>query len=142
VTPRTVYEAAIELRMSPEGKVLGPEEDDDDADADEDEDEDEDEERVSLDDVPKAVRATIQRRAKGAEIEEIERATEDGETVYEVVIELRMMRTTIESLTRVAASSLTAKTECVRSAVIGQAGGFSGRLALLFLCGQHAHIGD
>jgi len=87
---KTVYEAAIELRMSPEGKVLGPEEDDDDADADEDEDEDEDEERVSLDDVPKAVRATIQRRAKGAEIEEIERATEDGETVYEVVIELRI----------------------------------------------------
>jgi len=70
--------------------VLGPEENDDDDKGDEDEDEDEDEERVSLDDVPKAVRAVILRYAKRAEIEEIERETESGKTVYEAAIELRI----------------------------------------------------
>jgi len=92
--PEVSYEAQvvkdgreIELEFAADGALLP---NDDDGDEDEDEDEGEDDERVSLDDVPRAVRATIQKHAKGAEIEEIERETEDGETVYEVVVELRI----------------------------------------------------
>jgi len=103
--PQVSYEAEvvkngreIELAFAADGKLL-PEEDDDheygdnhedDEDADDDEDEDEDDERVSLDDLPQAVRAAIMKRARGAEIEEIERETEDGKTVYEATIELRI----------------------------------------------------
>lgn len=43
----------------------------------------EDEERVTLDQVPAAVKATILREAAGGEIKEIERETEGGKTVYE-----------------------------------------------------------
>jgi len=88
---KTIYEAVIELRISPDGKLLDPETDDEDDDSgDDDEDEDEDEERVSLDEVPRAVRAVIMRHARRAEIEEIERETENGKTVYEAAIELRI----------------------------------------------------
>jgi len=94
--PQVSYEAEmvkngreIELAFAADGKPL-QEEDDEDDDDDKDEDEDEDEERVSLDDLPQAVRAAIMKRARGAEIEEIERETEDGKTVYEATIELRI----------------------------------------------------
>ena len=92
--PQVSYEAEvvkngreIELAFAADGKPLQEEDDEDD---DKDEDEDEDEERVSLDDLPQAVRAAIMKRARGAEIEEIERETEDGKTVYEATIELRI----------------------------------------------------
>ncbi|MBN2130360.1 MAG: PepSY-like domain-containing protein [Sedimentisphaerales bacterium] len=103
--PEVSYEAEVvkdgremELEFAADGTLLQEDDDadhDEDADEDDDEDdedddEDEDEERVSLDDVPKAVRATIQKRARNAEIEEIERDTENGKTVYEAVIELRI----------------------------------------------------
>ena len=45
-----------------------------------------DEERVSLSQVPAAVRATIQKYAAGAKITEIEKATKNGKTLYEVEI--------------------------------------------------------
>ena len=94
---RTVYEAdviidgqEVEIQVAPDGTLLGKEiedndddEGDDDDDEGDDEDEDEDEEEVSLDDVPAAVKATILKEAAGAEIEEVVKETEDGQTVYE-----------------------------------------------------------
>ena len=40
-------------------------------------------ERVPLDQVPAAVRATLERETRGAAIGEVEREEEDGRTVYE-----------------------------------------------------------
>lgn len=45
-----------------------------------------DEERVTIDQVPAAVRATILKEAKGGTIKEIERETENGKTIYEAEI--------------------------------------------------------
>jgi uncharacterized membrane protein YkoI len=98
---RTVYEAdviidgqEVEIQVAPDGTLLGKEiedndegDDDDDEGDDDDEDEDEDEEEVSLDDVPAAVKATILKEAAGAEIEEVDKETEDGQTVYEAEFE-------------------------------------------------------
>jgi uncharacterized membrane protein YkoI len=82
---QTVYEAdviidgqEIEIRVAPDGTLLGKETEDDEGD-----DDDEDEEEVSLDDVPEAVKETILREAGDAEIEELVKETEDGQTVYE-----------------------------------------------------------
>jgi len=86
--PEISYEAEvvkngreIELEFATDGTLLQEDDaldDDEDEDEDgDDNDEDEDEERVSLDDVPKAVRAALLKYAKGAEIEKIERDTED-----------------------------------------------------------------
>ncbi len=100
--PQTVYEAEfvddgklVEVKVSPGGKILerqivtdddnGDDEADDDDGDDGDEDEDEGE-QVSIKDVPKAVKATILKCAKGGEIEEIEREEEDGKVVYDVEI--------------------------------------------------------
>jgi hypothetical protein len=41
------------------------------------------EEKVSFDQLPKAVQETIQKETAGAQLEEIEKETEDGKTVYE-----------------------------------------------------------
>ncbi|HXH85021.1 MAG TPA: hypothetical protein VNN07_19085 [Candidatus Tectomicrobia bacterium] len=43
--------------------------------------------QVSLDQVPPAVRATIEREIQGGRLEEIERETRGGEVVYEVAFE-------------------------------------------------------
>jgi hypothetical protein len=102
--PQVSYEAEVvkngremELGFTADGKLLQEDDDDEGDDGDEDEDgddegddEDEEEERVSLDDLPQAVRATILKYARNAEIEEIERETENGKTIYEAVIELRI----------------------------------------------------
>jgi uncharacterized membrane protein YkoI len=88
---QTIYEAEViidgqevEIEVAADGTLLskGIEDDEDEGD-DDDHDEDEDEEEVSLDEVPEAVKATILREAAGAEIKELERETEDGQTVYE-----------------------------------------------------------
>ena len=96
---KTVYEAEViidgkevEIEVAPDGTLLGKEieddEDDDDGnDDDEDDDEDEIEEKVSLDDVPEAVKATMLKEAAGAEIEEVVKETEDGQVVYEAEFE-------------------------------------------------------
>lgn len=42
---------------------------------------------VSIDQVPPAVRATIERELRGGKLEEIERETRNGRTVYEVEFE-------------------------------------------------------
>jgi hypothetical protein len=44
-------------------------------------------EDVSIDQVPPAVRATIEREALGGRIDDIERETKDGRVVYEVEFE-------------------------------------------------------
>ena len=44
---------------------------------------DEGEEQITLDEAPAAVQATIKTEAQGGSIEEIERETENGKTVYE-----------------------------------------------------------
>lgn len=79
-------------------------EDEDDGDDDgEDEDQDEDKDKdgdkeshddadkeqskaISLNDVPKPVRETILKQAKGGKVEEIEKETEDGKTIYDADI--------------------------------------------------------
>ncbi len=48
--------------------------------------EDEDEEKVSIDDVPTAVKATILKHADGGKIQEIERGNEDGKVIYEAKV--------------------------------------------------------
>jgi len=81
---KVVYEAElvvggkeIEIRVDPAGKLLSREVEDDD------DDDDEGEEEVTIKQVPAAVRATILKEAKGAKIEEIEKETRKGKTVYE-----------------------------------------------------------
>ena len=96
---KTVYEAdviingqEVEIKVAPDGTLLGKEvEDDDDDDNegdDDDDDDDDDEEEVTLDEVPAAVKATILAQAQGGTIEEIERETEDGQVVYEAEVEI------------------------------------------------------
>ncbi len=58
-----------------------------DTDDEEDDEEEDEDEELSLDDLPKAVRKALKREAAGGEIEEIERETEDGVTVYEATVE-------------------------------------------------------
>jgi len=89
---QTVYEAdviidgrEIEIEVAADGTLLGKETEDDEGD-DDDED-DEDEEEISLDDVPAAVKVTILKEAQDAEIEELVKETEDGQTVYEAEFE-------------------------------------------------------
>lgn len=69
-----------EILVSATGKIFGK---DDDGDDDDDDDDGEDEQKVSLDQVPEAVKATILAEAKGATVKEIERETKNGQTVYE-----------------------------------------------------------
>ena len=62
------------------------EDEDEDEEDEDDEDEDDDEDEVSIKEVPKTVRATILKHARGGAIEEIERENEDGTYIYEVEI--------------------------------------------------------
>jgi len=93
---KTVYEAEwrdgdkeVEIKVAPNGKLLKREvedadDDDDDDDGDDDDDDDDgDEEEVTLKQVPEAVRKTILKAAGKHKIEEIERETKNGKTVYE-----------------------------------------------------------
>ena len=70
----TLYEAEwlvddkeIEIKVDPEGKLLSRAV----------------EEKVSLDEVPAAVRETILKESAGAPLKELERETKEGETLYE-----------------------------------------------------------
>lgn len=79
-----------ELLLTPDGRRVEEEVEkgnpDGDDEGDDDEGEDEDEEQVSIKELPKAVRATILKQAKGGEIKKIERETEDGEVIYEAEV--------------------------------------------------------
>ncbi len=59
---------------------------DDDADDDEEDDDEDDGKKVSINDVPKRVKATIVKQVKGGRIEGIERIKADGKGVYEADI--------------------------------------------------------
>lgn len=76
-----------EIAVLPTGKMLGKgKEKDDHDDGDDDDDggdDDENEQRVSLDQLPPAVKATILAEAKGAQIKEIERENTKAGAVYE-----------------------------------------------------------
>lgn len=81
---QTIYEAEViiegrevDIRVAADGTLLGTETEDDDEG-----DDDENEEEVSLNSVPEAVKATILKEAAGAEIDELVKETEDGQTVY------------------------------------------------------------
>ena len=43
---------------------------------------------IKASDLPEAVRATLEKEAPGAEIEEIEKEEEDGQVVYEIEVEI------------------------------------------------------
>jgi hypothetical protein len=89
-----VNDEKFELKIDENGKLLSKEADEDeDQDADEEGDDDGDDEgdddgdqeesaAVTIDDVPQAVKETLQKEANGGTIEEIETETEDGKTVY------------------------------------------------------------
>jgi len=97
---KVVYEAEfiadgkeIEIKVAPDGKLLerevedeehrekeGRHEDDDD---DDDDDDGEREVKVTLDQVPAAVKAAILKAAGGAKIKEIEKEVKKGKVVYE-----------------------------------------------------------
>jgi uncharacterized membrane protein YkoI len=90
---RTVYEAdviidgqEVEIQVAPDGTLLGKKTEDNDEQGDDDDGDEENEEEVSLDNVPAAVKATILKEAAGAEIEEVVKETEDGQTVYEAEV--------------------------------------------------------
>jgi len=81
---QTVYEAEVliggkkvEIEVAADGTLLGTEMDDE-----EDDEEDENEVQISLADAPQAVQTTLAKEATGAEIKEIEREIEGGQTVY------------------------------------------------------------
>jgi uncharacterized membrane protein YkoI len=89
----TVYEAEVlidgketDILVAADGTLLGTEVDDEDEEAGDDEEEDEDEAdvKVSLADLPDAVRATLDEVAPGAEIKDLELETEDGRSQYAV----------------------------------------------------------
>ena len=73
----------VDIKVAPDGTLLKKEvEEDKDADK-EDKDEEDDDEKVTIDQVPAAVKATILKEAGENKIEEIEAEKEDGKTVYE-----------------------------------------------------------
>jgi uncharacterized membrane protein YkoI len=99
-TPLTSYEAElnkdgneIEIELAADGTVLKQKIEDED---DGDDDDDEDEEEVSIDQVPAVVKATILKEAQGGTIEEIERETEDGKTIYEAEVVINGQEVEIE----------------------------------------------
>ncbi|MCA9279260.1 MAG: PepSY-like domain-containing protein [Phycisphaeraceae bacterium] len=85
----TSNEGVIEFDVAEDGTFQGYEQDDDDNGIDDDEEEDDDETdvNVTLDEVPAAVKATILANLNGGTITELERSTEDKETVYEVEVD-------------------------------------------------------
>ena len=81
--PQIVYEAEfmkdgkeVEVKIGEDGKLLGKEVDDED-------EEDEHEMKVSISQIPAAVKATILREAGANAITEIEQGTKGGKMVYE-----------------------------------------------------------
>jgi len=94
---QVVYEAEViidgqevDIEVAADGTLLGKEadegEDDEDDEADDEDDDEEEEQIVSLDAIPEAVKATLEKEAAGAEIKEVDMETEDGVTVYEAEV--------------------------------------------------------
>ena len=94
---QVVYEAEViidgqevDIEVAADGTLLGKEadegEDDEDDEADDEDDDEEEEQIVSMDAIPEAVKATLEKEAAGAEIKEVDMETEDGVTVYEAEV--------------------------------------------------------
>lgn len=88
--PQVVYEAEfvrngkeVEVRIAPDGRLLGKEVEDEEDDDDDGDDDNEHEKQISLDQVPAAVKATILKQAGGNKIKEIEVETRGGKKTYE-----------------------------------------------------------
>jgi hypothetical protein len=91
---KVVYEAdAIvdgknhEIVVDADGKVISNK-----LDMEEDEKgekEEKDEQKVSLDQVPAAVKATFAKESDGAEVKEVEKETEDGKAAYETTVSIK-----------------------------------------------------
>jgi len=73
-------EHRYELLLTPDGRIIENEVKKSGSD------EDEDEQQVSIDDVPKAVKAAIIKNSEGGKIEKIERENEDGKVIYEAEV--------------------------------------------------------
>ena len=83
---KTVYEADVkidgknwELLVSEDGKLLSKKEDNEE----DEKDKKHDEVKVSMDQLPDAVKVTLMKEAGGGKIGEIAKETKDGKTVYE-----------------------------------------------------------
>lgn len=104
---QTVYEAEViaggrttDIKVKADGTLLGTESDKDEGDdadeADDEEGEDEQDELVSLAQTPEAVKATLAKEAAGAEIKEIEKETENGQSIYSVEVLLNGQEVDLE----------------------------------------------
>lgn len=88
---KVVYEAdaekdgkELEIKVAEDGTVISREAEDEE---EEDEDEKEgSEEKVSMDQLPSAVRETIVKQAEGGQVTEVEKEVKDGKTVYEAEV--------------------------------------------------------
>jgi hypothetical protein len=88
---KTIYEAdamidgkSREIRIDAEGKVISNK-----LDEDQDAEKEKDEQKVSLDQVPAAVKATFAKESDGAEVKEVEKETEDGKAAYETTVSIK-----------------------------------------------------
>jgi uncharacterized membrane protein YkoI len=87
--PKTTYEAEVtidgkkcEVRVAADGTILEQKVKEGDEGKDEDDKHDEGGQKVSIDQVPPAVKTTILKEAEGGTIKKIERETENGKTIY------------------------------------------------------------
>ncbi|HUW20972.1 MAG TPA: PepSY-like domain-containing protein [Sedimentisphaerales bacterium] len=90
--PETTYEAELikdgkksEIEVAADGTILEQSEWKGER-AKKDDDDENEEEKLSIDQVPAAVKSTIVKEAAGGTIKEIETETEDGKTIYEAEV--------------------------------------------------------
>jgi len=76
-------DAAVQKSDAPLAPTAKADDDDDDEDGDDEDEDEEDEVKLTLDQVPPAVKAAILAEAGNNPIKEIEAETKDGKTVYE-----------------------------------------------------------
>ncbi len=87
----TVGKKKSEIEVSEDGKVLKRE-----AEDDEDGEHEDNEVKVTLDQVPAPVKATLEQESKGGTIGEIEQETEHGQTVYSAALVVNGKKTEVE----------------------------------------------
>lgn len=87
---QTVYEAEVtiegqklEVKVGADGRLLSKEMEDEEDEDEGDNDGNENAQKVSIDQVPPAVKATILEQAQGGTIKDIESKTENEKTIYE-----------------------------------------------------------
>jgi len=102
---RTVYRAHVarrgkelHVRATPTGTLISTMAagDDPDGEADDDQNDEIDEDALTIDQVPEAVRVTIQNEAAGGQIEEIQRESNAGSVVYKADLRINGMEVEIQ----------------------------------------------